>query len=184
MTALVAAAPAIQNIVKLPQPEPLTEFSVFGSYHNATYPTNITANQNYQLYFGVNNELGVVAYYQIQVKFRTEKQSAPDSFNHTNSEIPALGSVSLFAANQQTVEVPVDISFQYNLDPYNTSQMNLQSVTVNGAKLKTNDEVVFFDTARNGFFGNIFFELWIYNGTSNTFQYHERYLSLWLQFNP
>ena len=184
VVALIAASPAIQQVVVLPQKDPLTEFFVLGSFHNATYPFNITTGQNYRLYFDVDNHLGAIAYYQIQVKFRNELESAPDSFNHTNSDQPLLGAISLFAANNETVELPVDVSFQYNIDSSNNGQVDVQSVTINGATLNTNGEVVPYDSARGGFFGNIIFELWIYNGTANAFQYNQRYVSLWLQMNP
>jgi hypothetical protein len=184
VVALIAASPAIQQVVVLPQKDPLTEFFVLGPFHNATYPFNITTGQNYRLYFDVDNHLGSIAYYQIQVKFRNELESAPDSFNHTRSDQPLLGAISLFAANNETVELPVDVSFQYNIDASNNGQVNVQSVTVNGATLNTNGEVVPYDSVRGGFFGNVVFELWIYNGTANDFQYNQRYVSLWLQLNP
>ena len=38
-----------------------------------------------------------------------------------------------------------------------------------------------WDKEKSGFFGNLVFELYIYNGTTNAFQYHQRYLSLWLR---
>lgn len=183
VVALIAASPAIQQVALLPQKDPLTEFFVLGPFHNATYPFNITAGQNYRLYFDVDNHLGAITYYQIQVKFRNELESAPDSFNHTNSNQPSLGAISLFAANNETVELPVDISFQYNIDASNNGQVDVQSVTVNGATLSTNGEVVPYNSARGGFFGNVIFELWIYNGTANDFQYNQRYVSLWLQMN-
>jgi hypothetical protein len=184
VVALIAASPAIQQVTLFPQKDPLTEFFVLGPFHNATYPFNITASQNYHLFFDVDNHLGAITYYQIQVKFRNELESAPDSFNHTNSDQPSLGAISLFAANNETVELPVDVSFQYNIDASNSGQVDVQSVTVNGATLSTNGEFVPYDSARGGFFGNIVFELWIYNGTANDFQYNQRYVSLWLQMNP
>ena len=63
-------------------------------------------------------------------------KSAPDIFNHTNSDQPLLGAISLFAANNETVELPIDISFQYNIDASSHGQVDMQSVTVNGATLK------------------------------------------------
>jgi len=64
------------------------------------------------------------------------------------------------------------------------TQINMDSLTFDGATLNTNGEVLVYNQDRGGFFGNLFFELWIFNNTSNMFQYHERYLSLWLQMNP
>ena len=37
-----------------------------------------------------------------------------------------------------------------------------------------------WDPQRMGYYGNVFFELWIFNDTANAFQYNQRYVSLWL----
>jgi uncharacterized membrane protein len=179
VAALFVASPAIQQVLVVSQKESLTEFSLLGPYHNATYPYNITSGTEYRLYFDVVNRLGSCAYYQVDVKFRNQAQSAPNSFNHTSSNQSSLGEISFFAANKQTIELPIDISFQYNEDPYYTKQLNMQSVTVNGATLNANVPIA-WDPEKGAFLGNVFFELWVFNDTSNTFQYHERYLSLWL----
>jgi len=34
------------------------------------------------------------------------------------------------------------------------------------------------------YYGNLFFELWIYNSTTNTFQYDDRFVSLLLNTIP
>jgi hypothetical protein len=35
-----------------------------------------------------------------------------------------------------------------------------------------------WDSEKMGFFGDLFFELWVYNGASHGFQYHGRFVSL------
>jgi hypothetical protein len=118
------------------------------------------------------------------VKFRSETQSAPDSFNHTNSELQPLGSLTFFVADNESLELPVDISFQYSIDPSDSSRLNMETVTVNGASLGVNATTITWNTAKNGFYGNLFFELWIYNRAANAFEYHQRYVSLWFRLNP
>src|SRR5208283_20134 len=121
--ALFVASPALKQLVAVPQTTPLTELSIFGAYDNATYPYNVVVGQNYSLYLNVDNHLGSLAYYQIEVKFRNETQSAPDSFNDTASNLPSLGDISFSVANNQTLQLSINISFQYQLDRNNPDQL-------------------------------------------------------------
>ncbi len=178
--ALFVASPAIKQLVAAPQTIPLTELSIFGAYHNATYPYNITVGQNYQLYLNVDNHLGSCAYYQIEVKFRNETQSAPDSFNDTNSNLPSLGDISFCVANNQALQLPITLSFQYQVDGNNPNQLDMQSIIVNGFSLSVSPTTIAWDPQNLGFYGNVFFELWVFNDSANAFQYNQRYVSLWL----
>ncbi len=177
---LIVASPAIQQLAAVPQTTHLTELSIFGSYHNATYPYDVKAGQSYPLYINVVNHLGSCAYYLIEVKFRNQTQSAPDSFNDTDSNLPSLGNISFCVANSLTLELPVTISFQYKLDLNNPYQLDMQNVIVNGFSLSVSPTTIAWDSQRIGYYGNLFFELWIFNDTTNAFQYNQRYVSLWL----
>lgn len=178
--ALFTASPAIQRLTIVPQATGITELSIFGSYDNTTYPFNVTAGQNYPFYLDVSNHLGSCAYYLIEVKFRNETQSAPGSFNQTSSSLPSLGNISFCVANNQTLDLPVSVSFQYNLDSNNTGQLDMQNIAVDGFPLALNQTTISWDYQRAGFYGNLFFELWLFNDTVNAFQYDQRYVSLWL----
>jgi hypothetical protein len=182
-SALFIASPAIQQILVIPQTEYFTELSLMGPYHNATYPSNVAVDENFHIYLNIQNHLGSCSYYIIQMKFRNQTQSAPDSFNHTNSDQPTLGSISFFVADKGTLELPIDISFQYKIDENITDQLDMQTITLNGAALNANTTTITWDSLRKGFYGNLFFELWIFNNTVNAFQYHQRYVSLWLKMS-
>ena len=183
VSAFLIASPALQRLVVFPQTDYLTELSLLGPYHNATYPFNVADNENYRLYINVENRLGSCSYYLIQMKFRNQTQSAPDSFNKTSSYQPYLGNISFFVADKETLELPIDVSFQYKLDENISDQLDMQTITLNGAALNANTTTIAWDSQRKGFYGNLFFELWIFNGTVNAFQYHQRYVSLWLKLN-
>lgn len=178
--ALLMASPSIQQVLVYPQPDGLTEFYLLDGNRNAVYPSNVTADETYRMYLQIANHLGSCAYYQVQIKFGNQTDSGPNSFNQTSSTLPPLGPLTVLVAENSTEEIPVDISFQYNA---NASLLNVQSVTVNGFGLGTNSSIA-YDTIKGGFFGNLVFELWIYNSTTSAFQYHERYLSLWLNLMP
>lgn len=181
--ALIVAGPALEQLIVYPKTEPLTEFWLYGPNHDATYPSNVTVNQAMRLYVCGANHLGEAAYYQIEVKFRNLTQSGPDSFNHTASTLKPLTTLTSSVVDNGTFEIPIDISFQYEINPKNTAQLNMQSVTINGDTLPINQTKIKWDSEKAGFFGNLVFELWHYNPTSNAFEYHERYIGLWLRMD-
>jgi hypothetical protein len=183
IAALFIASPVLEELQQLivaQQTDYLTEMALLGSNHDADYPSNVTSGQNYRLYLEISNHLGYAAEYRVEVKFRDAGQSGPDSFSHTSSSLPSMRSFSVFAADNQTVELPLDISFQYSLDSA-SNVINMESITVNGDALRPGTTQIDYNYDRSGFYGNLFFELWINNQTTNSYQYHERYVSLWLK---
>jgi uncharacterized membrane protein len=179
VVALLVASPFIEKLVASPQTEPYTELWLFGSHHNATYPSNVTANQTLHLYLNIANHLGREAQYTVEMKFRGPYESGPDSFNHTASKLKALDTLRCSAANNETVELPLDLSFQYTHLP-KTGEVQMENITLNG-KVIPLDTTLTYDLKREGFFGNIFFELYLYNETTRELVYNQRYVSLWLQ---
>jgi uncharacterized membrane protein len=174
---LLVASPVLQRVLVFPRTEFFTELSLLGPGHMAdNYPYNITRNGVYSVFLGITNNLGSCGFYQVQVKFRNETQSAPDSLNRTNSNLPSLYNVVAFVADKESREVPVTFSFDYS--SAGATRIAFNSLTVNGL----NFDLTGFSSNRNlmtgVFYGNLIFELWIYNGTTNTFQYHERFVSL------
>jgi hypothetical protein len=182
ISALFAASPLLQPFMVVPQTVFLTELSLLGQYHNATYPSNVTVGENYRLYVDVTNHLGSDSNYAIEVKFCNQTQSAPDSFNHTGSDLPSLGNFTFSIADNQTFELPIDISFQYAINDKVTSQLDIQNIILNNAIKTEYQSTATWDPNRGGFYGNLFFELWIFNGTTQTYQYNQRYVGLWLKF--
>jgi hypothetical protein len=176
--ALLVASPVLQRLLVYPQTEFFTEMWLLGPEHRAeNYPFNITRNENYNVFLGVANHLGHGAYYVVQVKFRNQTQSGADSFNRTASSLPSLYSIAVFVADKETWELPIVFSFDYAYDA-NFSQVNFNRVMFNDVVLNLNGSSAAWDPQINRFFGNLFFELWIYNGTIGNFQYHERYTDL------
>jgi hypothetical protein len=180
--ALLVASPAIQRLLVYPQTE-FTQMWLLGPDHKAeNFPFNITSGSNYNIFLGIENHLGSCAYYSIQVKFRNQTQPAADSFNRTASSLPPLYSISAFVADKEEWEIPISFSFNYVQDSYNETLLQVQflNMTFNDSVLNLNDYAAVWDAEKSVFFGNLFLELWIYNGTVGVFQYHERFTGLWL----
>ena len=178
--ALLVASPALSRLLIFPRTEFFTEFWILDSNHTAEdYPFNITRNHNYSVFLGFGNYLGSCAYYLIEVKFRDQNQSAPDSFNRTPSSLPSLFNITAFVADEEIWEQPITLSFDYR---YNEAllRIELQSLKLNDVTLNMRGYNLAWDADRSGFFGNLFFEAWIYRETTMHFEYHERFVGLWL----
>ncbi len=204
--ALLVASPALQRVLVYPQTEFFTELGLLGPGHMAeNYPYNITRNQNYNLFLGVANHLGSVAYYVVEVKFRNESQSAPDSFNHTPSSLQSLYSIPVFVADKESHELPISIAFDYSFQNVTRTvysnvtvpggpgenatiqqvaenvtllQANFNGLKFNGVTLNLQGYSSDWNSSTNEFYGNLIFELWIYNSTTSSFQYHDRFVDL------
>jgi uncharacterized membrane protein len=175
---LLVASPALQRLLVYPQTEFFTEISLLGPEHTAAnYPFNITLNENYSVFLGVSNHLGYCAYYAVQVKFRTQNQSAPDSFARTSSSLPPLCNLNVILADKEAWELPVTFSFDYSYDE-NNSQVIFNRMIFNGAALNLNGYSAPWNAEDRRFFGNLIFELWIFNDAIGGFTYHERYNDL------
>jgi len=185
--ALLMASPSIQQVLIYPQPEELTEFYLLDENRNAIYPSNVTTDETYRMYLQIANHLGSCAYYQVQIKFSNQTGLGPNSFNHTSSPLPPLGTLTVLVSDGCIEEIPLDVSFQYNVSKpvarSEPSRLNVQNIIVNGFSLPVNLSIA-WDTLKASYIGNLIFELWIYNDTDRAFQYHERYLSLWLNMMP
>lgn len=177
---LLLASPAISRLLVFPRTEFFTELWILDSNHRAeNYPFNITRNHNYTIFLGIANRLGYDAYYLVEVKFRNQTQLGPNSFNRTPSNLPTLLNITAFVADETTWERPLVFSFDYEYDE-TLSQVEFYTLTLAGGALDMRNHTMAWDSKSKGFFGNLFFELWIYNQTMGKFQYHERFVSLWL----
>ena len=184
IVALIVASPALQRLLTFPQTEFFTELWLLDSNHQAeNYPFNITRSVNYNMFLGVGNQLGNATYYQIQVKLRNQTQPAANSSTRTPSSLPALYTLNVFVADKETYELPITFSFNYNYNG-NESKINFNTLTLNDNALDINAYSVSLDTAQNGYLENLFFELWIYNDSTGSFSYHERFTGLWFNIQP
>lgn len=175
---LLFASPALGLVVHLPSGEKFSELWVLGSGHMAEdYPFNVRENESYLVYLGVNNSLSSSAYYEVIVKFRNESEPLPNETVGVPSSLPGLYGYRVFLQDGQSWERPLNFSF------FQVSAAQNQSVvgglTVNGVTLSVDKHAV-WDDEGSGYFYELFMELWIYNVASDAFQFHNRYVGLWL----
>lgn len=181
---LLVASPALSRLLVYPRTEFFTEMWLLGTSHKAEgYPFNVSRGQSYSVFLGIGNHLGYCAYYVVEVKFRNQTQPAPTSFgplaNRTPSTLPSLFNITAFVADEGTWELPVTFSIDYKYNE-TLSQVKLYNMTFNGVEFDMRNYTIAWDSKNNGFLGNLFFELWIYNQASRSFIFNNRFVSIWL----
>jgi hypothetical protein len=205
VSALLVASPVLQRLLVYPQAEFFTEMWLLGAHHTAeNYPYNITRGEDYSVFLGITNHLGSCAYYVVEVKFRNATQSGPDSFNRTCSSLEPLYSFNFFVPDKETWEMPISFSLDYSFDKvartvyrnvsvsapdgnvtYQLVAENIILDRVNFSYMKLNNATLSlqglssdFNPHTSEFFGDLVFELWIYDAQTSSFVYHERYVHL------
>jgi hypothetical protein len=178
--ALIVASPALSRLLVYTRTEFYTQMWLLGPNHMVKdYPFNVTIGQNYNIFLGIANHLGHCAYYVVEVKFRNQTQLASDGSEGSPSALPSLLNVTAFVADEQVWERSFSFSFDYL---YNAAllRVELRSLTLNNNLLTLRDFRILSNSMANGFLGNLFFELWIYNPDLGIFQYHYRSVGIWL----
>ena len=182
VVALLVASPVLSRVLVWPRTEFFSELWVLGSNHMAEgYPFNVSSGESYSVYLGLGNQLGYCAYYLVEVKFRNESQVGPSSFgaveNRSPSGVPCLFNITAFVADQSVWEVPVSFGFDYG---YNVSAgvVEFDSLSLSGSVLDLRGLSAVWNGTTSRFFGDLIFELWLYNSASSGFGYHGRFVDL------
>lgn len=184
ISVILAASPFLSRILIYPRVEFFTELWILDANHRAeNYPYDITSGKNYTIHLSIANRLGYCAHYIIQVKFRNQSQPAPTTFGliekRSPSSLPSLLNISVFVADEQVLEIPITFSFDYIWDE-RSSQVKLLGLSFNDVWLNMSSYLISWDSKRETFQGFLFFELWLYDATTDKFQYHGRFVGLWL----
>jgi hypothetical protein len=182
VVALLVASPVLSKLLVYPRTEFFSEMWILGSNHTAEgYPYNISKGANYDVFLGIGNQLGYCAYYVVEVKFRNETQSAPASFGPVDgrnpSSLPSLFNISAFVADGQNWELPVSFSFDYGVS-LDKASVVFHNLTLNNQVLSLEGYITSWNATRSAFYGNLVFELWIYDAQATALSYHGRYVDL------
>jgi len=176
---LIAALPTVSMVVSVPSgAERFSELWVLGPTHMAEgYPFNVRVGEQYRLFVGVGNHMGYSAYYVVYVKFRNQTQPLPDTLNAVPSPLPSLYEFRAFVVDGGTWEVQLTFIF------LNVSRLGNSSFV---SEMSINDVVISMDSSsgwdleNSGFYYQVFFELWLYDTSLQGFQYHNRFVGIWL----
>jgi hypothetical protein len=175
---LLFASSTLGLVLRLSSGERFSELWVLGPGHMAEdYPFNVGADVNYLVYVGVGNHMGCSAYYIVDVKFRNQTESLPNATAGTPSPLPPLFEYRLFVEDGKSWEAPLRFSFS-NVS-FSENRSFVGSLMINGVTFNV-DKSASLDVENNGYYYQLFMELWIYNVEFQVFEFHNRFVGLWL----
>jgi len=175
---LIILSPTLTMVISLPGGERFSELWILGPEHLAeNYPFNIVEGRVYNISLGVANHMGKTEYYVVYVKVRNQTEPLPNSVNGTPSPLNPVFEYRVFLGDSEVWEK--EISFSLKEFTFENGSCRVSKLVLGGNSIDI-DKVAFWDAENRGFYFQIFFELWIYDSKVMGFQYHNRFVGLWL----
>ena len=177
---LIIVTPTLAVVVTFPGGERFSELWLLGQNHmTEDYPFNVKANKLYSVHLGIGNHMDCLEYYAVYVKFRNRSESSPSNMNGTASILEPVFEYRVFLRENDVWEK--DVLFSFENVSFAGNFCKVSKLIIDGSVVSV-DKVAFWDQENNGFYYQMFFELWFYNFTTSGLQYHNRYVSNWLNF--
>jgi uncharacterized membrane protein len=173
---LLIASPVLADVLRLPSGERFSELYLLGPDQMAeNFPFNIAVGENYSVYVG--NHLGASAYYVCYTKLRNQAEPYPNETTQTPSSLTPLYEYQTFVQNGMNWTTP--LTFSISNVSISNNQSLLESITINNMKFDEG-KTAQLDQESNGYYYQLFIELWAFNPASETLQYQNRYVYFWL----
>ena len=177
---LVAALPGISVVFPFPRVEErFSELWLLGRERRAVdYPLNIRENEMQgPIYVGVCNHMRDSQYYMVYVKLRNQTQPLPYSSSSEPSPLSPLCEFRFFLADRETWETSV--SFNVEDVDFKENSSIVRKISINGHSLPIALSSR-WDSENEGFYYQLFYELWLYDATIGVFGFHDRFVWIWL----
>jgi len=175
---LLIATPTLSAFLQLPSGEKFSELWVLGPGRMAEgYPFNVEAGQNYTVYVGVGNHMASSVYYVLYVKFRNQTEPLPNSTDGTPSPLPPLYEYRAIIPDGEVWEASLTFSFPHVSRFEN--ECLVEALAINDVTFAV-DKPAMWDVNGTGYYYQLFLELWIYSLESESFQFHNRFVGIWL----
>ena len=177
----IVFASYINDSYLLTNEKPISEIWLLGPERTAEYyPYNITSNQDYTVYLGVNNRLNEDAEYSIRLKLCDNTQQLPDSATAEFSPLSSIEEFDFSLSDEETWETRLDFALNYDLIQQNLTR--IENIEINGVTFSINQNLI-LDSDQDLFNVILVFELWNKNATASTFEYTNQYLQLILKLD-
>ena len=176
---VATAFPGLSLVFSFPRGgENFTELWVLGPGHLAEdYPFNVGEGGEYSIYVGVGNHMGSSSFYNVRVKFRNQNEPLPNATTGTPSSLSTLYEDMVFVEDAGNWET--SLNFSFSGVSFSGNHCRVESLKINDTKFDVNKSVL-WDEENNGFYYQLFIELWIYNVESDAFEFHNRFVGIWL----
>ena len=177
---LVFASPGLSVIVPLQGgSEKFSEFWLLDAWNGTGYyPFLVSEGEVYKVFVGVTNHVGGSEYYMVRVKFGNSIQSLPDISGSVPSSLDSLYEFRFFVEDEMVWKSPVTFGFEDVV--VKEDVLSVQDVIINGVTCPVDASAV-WDSEAEGFFFQLFFELWRYDSDSQVFKFDDRFVGIWLR---
>lgn len=176
--ALLIASPSLALAFPSRTVERFSELYVLGPNHMAEgYPFNVRANETYRIFVGIGNHMGSSAHYVLYVKIRNQSEPLPNSTTYTSSPLPALQKYRVFLSDSRSWEA--SLNFSVPKISFSENQSYVRSLIINNLMFEV-EKSAYWNSEYNGFFLELFLELWIYDAKSGGLRFHNRFVGIWL----
>ncbi len=175
---LIILSSALMSVVALPSGERFSELWILGPNRlPEDYPFNVRENEPYSVFIDVGNHLGSSTYYLLNVKFRNQDEPLPNSTIGLASPVAPLYEYRLFVADNASSEV--SLTFLFSRVSFSGGMAFVGDLIVNGVSFPVS-EATSWNTEKNGYYFQLFVELWTYSSVSDEFAYSNRFVSRWV----
>ena len=175
---LVASAPTLSLVFPLSGGERFSELWILGPNHMAEdYPFNVVNDTVYNVFLGIGNHMGSSAYYMVYVKFRNQSEPLPNATAGTPSLLSPLYECRVFLRDGKIWETA--LTFSFSGVSFFENQSFVERLVINDVVFSVG-KLALWDGGNNGFYFQVFMELWIYNVGFDAFEFHNRFVGLWL----
>ncbi|MBS7633145.1 DUF1616 domain-containing protein [Candidatus Bathyarchaeota archaeon] len=176
--AIIILSPTLAMVIQLPPGERFSELWILGSSGMAeNYPLNVKTEEIYNMSLGVANHMGSLQFFKLCVKFRNQTEPSPNTTTHTPSPIPSLYTYQIFLRDGKYWESPLAIAFS-NVS-FSENRSTIGHLIINDVAFSIDKSAV-WDSKGNGYYYQLFVELWTYDSESKTVQFHNRFVGIWL----
>jgi hypothetical protein len=181
MLGLIILSPTLTAVIPFPSGEQFSELWLLGPDRMMEdYPYNVSAGEFYKVYLGVGNQMGNLEYYRVYVKFRNESEPLPNSTAGMPSPLAPVFEYNVFLGNNETWEK--ELSFSFDGVSFEGDVCRVSKVLIGNYAMDVSKTALWNETSA-AFYYQLFFELWIYNSTVSGFQFHNRWVGLWLNMS-
>ena len=178
MLGLIILSPTLAMVLKLPGGDKFSELWVLGpGLMVKDYPFIVSANKVYKICLGVANHMGDLEYYLVYLKFGNQTEALPNLLNGNPSGLEPSFEYNIFLSENQNRAM--DINFSFPEISFEGNVCKIIDIMIDNREFSAKKSIS-WDEEYNGYFFQIFFELWRYNVTAENFQYDNRFVCLWL----
>ena len=175
---LIILSPTMFAVVSFPEGEKFSALWLLGSNQMIESGTlNVSVNDPETVFLGIGNYMGELEYYAVFVKFRNPTEPLPDLAVGLPSPMEPIFEYRVFLSDNETLEK--NFVFSFEEVSFESETVRVSRLSINGHDVNV-DKTVVWDDERNGFYCQLFFELWIYDEVTSSFQFHNRAVWFWL----